>query len=445
MMDAISLTVTYFAILLGFGVLVANLLKKWNIPDTFFLLLLGLLFSPTFISHPFVTQYISIKLVDVQAMGNIPDFLRILALILVVFTGTFNLNFRIFKRYSAISLKLALVGVFLNTIILGMIAHFMFNIDILFAFLFAAVISGTGSGVVFAFESALHKSRRALTIMKVESIFNSPISVLVPLILLDLLFLAPGALIEPMKYLSQFWLMITAGVGTGLIIGLSVSRLFRGIREEYTPLLLFAIALITYALAIGVGGSGMLAVAICGLVAGNFSISKKEEKERIIRFEDQLSEMLRISVFTLLGAQVTLLMGLQEFVLIILFFALVVIIRPIFLLSMMGGLKNKFSRLDIVLMSFIAPRGLPAAAMVPIIAAAVISVGQPAMAESIVNIVFMVILLSVLFSTVVAKIGSMERFQKAAPKKHEEEKEPQKKEEHKKEDYEDLFYMLEES
>ena len=242
-----------------------------------------------------------------------------------------------------------------------------------------------------------------------------------------------------MKYLSQFWLMITAGVGTGLIIGLSVSRLFKGIREEYTPLLLFAIALITYALAIGVGGSGMLAVAICGLVAGNFSISKKEEKEKIIRFEDQLSEMLRISVFTLLGAQVTLLMGMREFVIIILFF----ILRPIFLLSMMGGLKRKFSRLDIMLMSFIAPRGLPAAAMVPIIAAAAISVGQPAMAETIVNVVFMVILLSVLFSTIVAKIGSIERFQNAH-RKHEEEKEPPKEEEHKKEDYSDLFHMLEE-
>ncbi len=443
MMDAISLTVTYFAILLGFGVLVANLLKKWNIPDTFFLLLLGLLFSPTFISHPAITQYMSIKLVDVQAMGNIPDFLRILALILVVFTGTFNLNFRIFKRYSAISLKLALMGVLLNTLILGVIAHFMFNIDLLFAFLFASVISGTGSGVIFAFEGALSRSRRALTIMKVESIFNSPISVLVPLILLDLLFLTPGAIIEPMKYITQFWLMITAGVGTGLIIGLSVSRIFKGIRDEYTPLLLFAIALITYALAIGVGGSGMLAVAVCGLVAGNFSISKKEEKEKIIRFEDQLSEMLRISVFTLLGAQVTLLIGIREMVMIFLFFMLVVILRPIFLLSMMGGLKNKFSRLDVMLMSFIAPRGLPAAAMVPIIAAAAISVGQPAMAETIVNIVFMVILLSVLFSTIVAKIGSMERFQKDHKKTEEEEK-PKKEEENKKEDYQDLFYMLEE-
>ncbi len=443
MMDAISLAVTYFAILLGFGVLIANLLKKRNIPDTFFLLLLGLLFSPTFFTHPVVMQYISIELIDVSSMGNIPDFLRILALILVVFTGTFNLNFRIFKRYSAISLKLALVGVLFNTVFLGIVAHLMFGIDLIFAFLLGAVISGTGSGVIFAFESALSKSRRALTIMKVESIFNSPISVLVPLIFLDLATLTPGAMIEPMRYLTQFWLMITAGVGTGLIIGLSVSRIFKGILKEYSPLLLFAVALITYALATGVGGSGILAVAICGLVAGNFSISSKEEKEKIIRFEDQLSETLRISVFTLLGAQVTLIMGLPEFAMIIIFFVLVVMFRPIFLLSLLGDLKKKFSRLDIVLMSFIAPRGLPAAAMIPIVATVAIAAGQPAMADLMVNIVFTVILLSVLLSTVVAKIGSMDRFQKSR-EKSDRKKKQETEEGGKKGDYEDLFYMIEE-
>jgi cell volume regulation protein A len=443
-MDAISLAVTYFAILLGFGVLIANMLKKRNIPDTFFLLLLGLLFSPTVFTHPIVTQYITIDLVNVSAMGDIPDFLRLLALILVVFTGTFNLNFRIFKRYSAISLKLAFVGVLFNTVLLGIIAHFMFGIELIFAMLLGAIVSGTGSGVIFAFEEVLHRSRKALTIMKVESIFNSPISVLVPLIFLDLVFLTPGALIEPMKYLSQFWLMVTAGVGTGLIIGLSVSRLFRGMLDEYGSLLLFAIALITYALAISVGGSGILAVAICGLVSGNFGFSRKDEKEKIIHFDDQLSETLRISVFTLLGAQVTLLLGMEEFVLILLFFLLVVILRPVFMLTVMGDMRKKFSKLDIVLMSFIAPRGLPAAAMIPIVAAAVITAGQPGPANTMVNIVFMVILLSVLFSSIVAKIGSFDRFQRHA-RKREEKREPVKGGTEKKEDYEDLFYMIEET
>ncbi len=422
-LDAVTLSVMYFAILLGFGVLVANLLRKRSIPDTFFLLLLGLLFSPTITTNPMITQYISIELVDVVAMGIIPDFFRTLALILVIFIGTFNLNFSVFKRYSNISLKLAFIGVIFNTVVLGLVAHLMFGMDIVFALLLGAVISGTGSGVVFAFEKALAKSKTALTILKVESIFNSPVSVLVPLIFLDLVGVTPGALLEPLKYLSQFWLMISVGVGTGLIVGLAVSHLLKGIMKEYTPLLLFAVALITYALATGVGGSGMLAVAICGLVAGNFTLHGRGDKDDIIHFQDQFSEMLRISVFTLLGAQVTLLMGMEEFAYILFFFLMVVLVRPVMMLSLMGDLRSKFTKKDLVLLGFIAPRGLSAAAMIPIVAAAIITAGQPALAEKMINIVFMVILLSVLFSTIVGAVASMKRFQGESKKGKEKKKE----------------------
>jgi len=416
-LDAVTLSVMYFAILLGFGVLVANILRKRNIPDTFFLLLLGLLFSPTITANPMVTKYITIHLVDVAAMGTIPDFFRTLALILVIFVGSFNLNFSVFKRYSSISIKLAFVGVLFNTVVLGLAASFLFSMDIIFALLLGAVVSGTGSGVVFAFEKALSKARTALTVLKVESIFNSPISVLVPLIFLDLVNVTPGALIEPIKYLSQFWLMISVGVGTGLIVGLAAANLLKGTMREYTPLLLFSIALITYALATGVGGSGMLAVAICGLVAGNFTLKGREDRQEILHFQDQFSEMLRISVFTLLGAQVTLLMGMNELLMMLFFFVLVVVVRPVMLLSIMGDFREKFSRKEMLLMSLIAPRGISAAAMIPIVAAAVIAAGQAAMAEIMVNIVFMTILLSVLFSTIVAKIASLERFQGEEKKK----------------------------
>ena len=167
-MADIALTVTYFAFLLGFGVLIANLLKKAKIPDTFFLLLLGLLMGPTVFLNPMVTQYISITLVDVSVMGAIPDFLRILALILVVFTGTFNLSMRVFQRVSDISVKLAFLGVFFNTVFFGIVASFMFQMDIVYALLVGAVISGTGTGVLYAFEHSLSKYKKVITVIKVE-------------------------------------------------------------------------------------------------------------------------------------------------------------------------------------------------------------------------------------------------------------------------------------
>ncbi|MBU0898555.1 MAG: cation:proton antiporter [Nanoarchaeota archaeon] len=404
----LTLTVTYFGILLGFGILIANVLKKRKIPDTFFLLLLGLVLGPTLAFNPIISQYININLVDVGAMGNIPDFLRILALILIVFSGTFKLSFSLFKRVSGLSIKLAVIGVVFSTIFLGFVAHLIFGIELVFAMLLGAVISGTGSGVIFAFEDVLPKSRKALSVLKIESVFNSPLTVLLPLIFLDVVALEPGALFTPLVYLSQFWEMIAAGAGTGLLIGVFVAIMLKRMQREYGALLLFAVALITYALAENIGGSGILAVAVCGLVAGKMLVKHKEE---IGGFDDQISEMLRISVFTLFGAQVTLLFGLHELFLILVFFTISIFLRPIFLMLTLGGVRHNFSRSDLALMSFVAPKGIAAAAMAPIIAASVIALGSSIvgielLAERMVNIIFVVIMLSILLSSILAKIIS---------------------------------------
>jgi NhaP-type Na+/H+ or K+/H+ antiporter len=227
-----------------------------------------------------------------------------------------------------------------------------------------------------------------------------------------------------------------------------MSYIFKRVVKEYGSLMLFSVAILTYALADSVGGSGGLAVAVCGLVACNFSLSKRDEKEGLIQFQDQLSEMLRISVFTMLGAQATLLFGLQDFALIIVFFIIAVAIRPIFLVTVMGKVRRNFSRRDVILMSLIAPRGVSAAAMIPIIATAVISTGQPQLAEKMVNIVFMFVLLSVAFSSVVAKIGGMKRFDgyhEHAVKEGESQGPPDESVNGivKKEDYADISLMLE--
>ena len=420
----IVLAVTYFAFLLGFGVLAANMLKKSRIPDAFFLLLLGLILGPTLFMNPYIAKYVSLNLVDVSAMGAIPDFLRILALILVVFTSTFNLGFRVFKRFSNISIKLAFFGVLFNTLFLGLFANLIFGFNWVYSFLLAAVLSGTGAAVVFSFENTLKQSKKILGILKVESIFNTPIGILLPILFIDLVKIEPGALLDPMKYMSQFWLMIAAGVGTGLLVGIFISKVMKDLLKEYSVLFLFSIALVTFALAENIGGSGILAVAVCGLIAGDLVFPEKQEAKH---FDDHLSELFRISVFTLLGAQVMLSLTIQEMQTILAFFLVVFLSRPLFLLPMIGKDRKEFSRKDILFLSFVAPRGLPAAAMAPIVAAALILAGQETIANSMVNIIFLVILLSVLFSTLSATLLSHFAPKKITEKvKSEEEKEMEK-------------------
>lgn len=401
-MADLMLSVTYFGILLGLGIIAANLLKKARIPDTLFLLLIGLVLGPTLYMNPVVSQFVSISLVDVSLMGNIPDFLRILALIMVVFTSMFNLGLRAFKRVGNTALNIALVGVVFNTLVMGLVASMVFGLDIMFSFVLAAVLSGTGTAVIFAFEDSLKSTRKALNVLKVESILNSPLSVLFPVLILGLMSMSPGDIFEPMRYLGDFWVMVAVGVGVGAILGLAVTRVLHGMLKQYSALMLFAIALMTYALAENVGGSGMLAVAVAGLISGN---AIKHRHDDVQMFDDHLSEMLRISVFTLLGAQITLFWNPVEFLMITLFFLIMFFMRPVFLFPALGRSRKKYDRREFLLMSFLTPRGISAAAMAPIVATAMIISGFPLLGDLILRIIFMVILMSVLSSTLVAVIA----------------------------------------
>jgi cell volume regulation protein A len=391
-MSSVTIVVTYFAFLLGFGVIIASILKKRGVPDTLFLIIFGLLVGPTLFSIPAVSEFIKLPegataIINVGLMGNIPDFLRVLALILMVFTGAFNLKMKTFKQFSDVSIKIAIIGALFNIVFVGFFAHFLLGYSVIHALLLASIISGTGAGVVISFEKALSKYERPMTILKMESILNSPLSIIFP----------PGVFsIEPVKYATQLWQMIAVGVGAGFIVGFAVSKLLKKMIDEYTSLFIVAISFVTYALAENVGGSGILAVAVCGLITGNLIFPEKQD---VKHFDDQFSEMLRISIFTLFGAQVLLTFNMAQVQTVIILFLLMFFSRPIFVIPLVRRMKESFSRKETMLMCFIAPRGSSEAAMAPIAAAALIAAGQAGVAADMMNIIFMLVILSVMFST----------------------------------------------
>lgn len=386
-----ALTLTYFATLLGAGVLLANLFKKIRIPDTFFLLLAGLLFGPT-----------ALGLVDVVQMGDVPDFLRLLALIIIVYAGAFNMRMKTFKKVSDVAIRLAFIGVIITTIILGIASHYLLGLSWLASFLLGAIISGTSSEVVLAFEDIIPNVKHTRDTLVVESIINSPLCVLIPLIIFDVLTseATGGTVSLSVLYLSKFWLMVTAGVGTGIIIGYVTGKLMRLTEKEFTPLLAFALALLTYSFSVNVGGSGILAVATSGLIAGN----TLKRKAAIKKFDDAFSVMLRIAVFMLMGASIMLFPegGLGVTPINILLFALIglLIARPISVYLSRLGLEG-LGRREFLITSLIGPRGIAAAAIAPL----AITNNVPG-ANLIVTIVFLYILFSVLSSTIVAEVIS---------------------------------------
>jgi cell volume regulation protein A len=328
-------------------------------------------------------------------MSVIPDFLRTLALVLIVFTGAFNLRFDELKKFSDVSVNLAFSLVILNTIVLGILAKIIFDLAWVPSLLLGAIISGTDASVVFTFEEQLKKFSNVLTVLKVESILNSPLSVLIPLLLLDVLEIAPGEILPLNVYISQFFLMIVAGTGSGLVIGLILAKIVSSMVKEYSSLLIVSIAFLIFGLAESVGGSGMLAVAVAGFIIGNLGF---KYKEKVSQFQSEFSDMLRISVFTLLGAQIFLDLNPVLLALEFGFALLVFLIRPVFVTYIARDLRKEGSN-GFNLLRLTGPRGISAVAVAPLVAVRLEN-------NQIMNVVFMVVFFTVLLSTVTANIVS---------------------------------------
>ncbi|MFO7872051.1 MAG: cation:proton antiporter [Candidatus Undinarchaeales archaeon] len=384
-------TVTYFATLLGFGILIMHFTKRHNISEAFFLLLVGLVFGPTVLN-----------LVNVGSMGDIPVFLRTLALVVIAFASAFHLKLSTFKRVSTISLKLAFGGFFFAMITTALLAHSIFSLSWIGSFILGAVIGGSSSSAIVTFRGTLKEEKDTLDILLIESIFSDPLTVLVPLLLLGFLV---GTISHPTTAISQFWQLIAAGVGTGVVIGFAAVHVFRRTQKELSPILGFAIALITYAAAGNIGGSGILAVAICAIILGNMKIPFKKD---IGGFEDSLSIMLNISVFTLLGAQISLMavpgILMKELLLI---GALIFIIRPAF--SVFALINEQMDLKEILLVSFTGPRGAACAAIAAIPLSIAVKEGLTSFipeAEIILITAFMAVLLTILSSTIFGLIFS---------------------------------------
>jgi cell volume regulation protein A len=282
-----------------------------------------------------------------------------LALIVIVFAGTFHLKMNTFKRVSKVALKLSFGGFILSTLALGVCAHYIFSISWIGSFILGSIVGGTSSAAVLTFKKRLDTRGDVGAILTVESIFSDPLTVLVPILLLEAYV---SGIFNSTIVMQQFWQLIAAGVGTGVVVGLGVSELFKKMEKELSTILSLAIALVIYALASNVGGSGILAVAIGALILGNRNIPYKES---IGEFEDTLSTMLTISIFTFLGAQIAInFTGLLLFQQAMFMAFAIFLIRPVITFVLTS--KNDFTMFDRILMSMTGPRGAATAAVAAI-------------------------------------------------------------------------------
>ena len=305
---------TNLTVILFIGLLMGLISKKLEIPAMLLLMISGAVIKNITLNGSPVFVFSDEFLISVS----------ILALVMIVFEGSSNFTLHDLDTYTTYALKTVVMFFVFNMLFLSIATYYLFGVSsMILSLLFAAVMAGTDPGSVLSLFQT--KSNKITELLKFESIVNTPVMVLIPFILLDLMELDANVMSNFLEYLTPFMQQIITGIGTGVFLGIIVFRFMKKFySDKLSPLMLLTTSLLTYIMAESIGGNGVLAVTVFGVFFGNTRVKKKIELKG---FSNSISNILEIVVFVLIGFVLPIHLPISFILKSILLFGLMIILR----------------------------------------------------------------------------------------------------------------------
>ncbi|MEJ2557560.1 MAG: cation:proton antiporter, partial [Anaerolineae bacterium] len=189
----------------------------------------------------------------------------------LLFEGALHIRAKILRRRAGLVFGLALGGTLLTALIIGAAVHLLLGFDLLTGLLLGAIIAPTDPVSVLATFRAARVDRDLSTIVESESLFNDGIAVVLYVILLKTL---DGMPLNPVHTIGDFALVIVGGGALGLGLGILTVQLLRRHDDHLVEVMTTLVVVYgTYLLAEHLHLSGVIAVAVAGLVVGNYGLS----------------------------------------------------------------------------------------------------------------------------------------------------------------------------
>ena len=231
-------------------------------------------------------------------------FVGSVALAIILFDSGFQTSLASTRSAIGPAVVLATLGVLVTTGIVALVAHYVLAFDWLFALLLGAIVSSTDAAAVFFLlrTGGIVLRERLRATLEIESGANDPIAIFLTISLAEAIRIDSQSFnwgflqlfVEQMAGGAAF------GVFGGVVLGLGIRRV--PMDAALTPILVIASALLVFGAATVLGGSGFLAVYICGLVAGNANIPGGQSLKR---FQGPLTWFCQIVMFLTLGLLAT--------------------------------------------------------------------------------------------------------------------------------------------
>jgi cell volume regulation protein A len=373
---SIELLLSGVALLVLVSVLASKISDRFGVPALLLFLVIGMLAGSDgpggiYFDDPALAQ----------AIGTV-------ALVLILFSGGLDTEWKSLRPVFSEAFRLATLGVMLTALITGLFAHLILRFPMLESLLVGAIVSSTDAAAVFSIlrSRGVSLQGRLKPLLELESGSNDPMAVFLTIGMIRLL----TSSTSPWLLLPMLVQQAVLGIATGLIVSriavFLVNRLRLGYEGLY-PVLVFACVLLCFGIANGLGGSGFLAVYLLGLLMGRQPFVHKRS---VMRFYDGIAWLMQISMFLILGLLVfpsRLIQVVGPAMLLAL--ALMLVARP--LSVFLGLLGSRFSLREKTLVSWVGLRGA-----VPIVLATYPLLARVSHADWIFNLVFFVVLTSVL-------------------------------------------------
>ncbi len=322
---------------------------------------------------------------DAQLAGS----LGVVALAFILFAGGLDTDWTRIRPVLAQGVALATVGVLLTASLMGLFAIVVLDFTPLQGLLLGAIVSSTDAAAVFTVLRARSMRLRdpLEPLLELESGSNDPMAVFLTTALTGLLADPNSSLLRLVPtFFQQMILGALLGYGMGRAMGWLINRIRLQVEGLY-PVLTVALTLLTYGGTAALGGNGFLAVYLAGLTLAR---SDFIHKRSLLRFHDGLAWLMQIAMFLVLGLLVfpSQLPALAGVALLAALF-LILIARPLSVAVTL--LPFRLPARDQAMISWVGLRGA-----VPIILATFPRLAGLPQADLIFDIVFFVVLTSVL-------------------------------------------------